>query len=95
MNVLKTEKLHPSLVKGQGRTLHVINNDNQPFNFSEVHTVGIKVASVAWRSSQSGRARNRAREQSDGGRQKERKNASRQTPLKREKSFELAASRGR
>ena len=53
-------------------------------------TVFSRLASVAWRSSQSGRARKRAREQSDGGgRRGERKNASRQTPLKREKSFRV------
>ena len=55
--------------------------------------MGGAVASVAWRSSQSQIVRKRAREQSDDGGQKERKNASRQTPLNWEKSFELA-SRG-
>ena len=57
--------------------------------------VSFVLASIAWRSSQSGKARKRAREQSDGGGQKGERNSSSQTPLKREKSFELAVFRGR
>ncbi len=42
------------------------------YKFKDINTItNISIASVAWRSGQSGRARNRAREQSEGGRQKD------------------------
>ena len=60
--------------------------------------VSFVLASIAWRSSQSGKARKRKNERASKatvGWQKGKRNASSQMPLKREKSFELAVFRGR